>query len=64
MPTLVLWGDADRLIPAGQAAAWAEQIPDAEVKVLPGVGHLLFDETREVVDAVGDFVGAAAGAAA
>ena len=26
--------------------------------ILPGVGHLLFDESREAVDAVGDFLSA------
>ncbi len=57
MPTLILWGDADRLIPVEQAAAWADLIPDAEVRTLPGVGHLMFDESREAVDALGSFVG-------
>jgi pimeloyl-ACP methyl ester carboxylesterase len=57
MPTLILWGDADRLIPVEQAAVWADLIPDAEVRTLPGVGHLMFDESREAVDAVGSFVG-------
>jgi pimeloyl-ACP methyl ester carboxylesterase len=57
MPTLLLWGDADRLIPVEQAAMWADLIPDAEVRTLPGVGHLMFDESREAVDALGSFVG-------
>lgn len=57
-PTLVLWGEADRLIPVGQAPVWADEIPNASVKTLPGVGHLLFDESRDAVDAVGEFVGA------
>jgi pimeloyl-ACP methyl ester carboxylesterase len=57
MPTLILWGEADRLLPHEQAAVWAELIPGAEVKLLPGVGHLMFDETREAVDALGAFVG-------
>jgi pimeloyl-ACP methyl ester carboxylesterase len=58
MPTLILWGDADKLIPVEQAAVWAEHIPDATVKILPGVGHLMFDESREAVDAVAEFAGA------
>jgi hypothetical protein len=33
-------------------------MPNAEVKTLPGVGHLLFDESREAVDLLGDFVAA------
>jgi pimeloyl-ACP methyl ester carboxylesterase len=57
MPTLVLWGEADRLIPPEQASVWAELIPEAQVRTLPGVGHLLFDESREALEAVGDFVG-------
>jgi pimeloyl-ACP methyl ester carboxylesterase len=57
MPTLVLWGDADRLIPVEQAAVWEQLIPGAEVKTLTGVGHLIFDESREAIDAVAAFVG-------
>ena len=29
VPTLVLWGDADRLVPFGQAAVWAAALPQA-----------------------------------
>jgi pimeloyl-ACP methyl ester carboxylesterase len=57
MPTLILWGDADALIPAGQAPVWADLIAGSEIRVLPGVGHLLFDESSEAVGAVADFVG-------
>jgi pimeloyl-ACP methyl ester carboxylesterase len=57
MPTLILWGEADRLIPVQQAAVWAELVPGADVKTLPGVGHLLFDESSEALDAIAGFVG-------
>jgi pimeloyl-ACP methyl ester carboxylesterase len=60
-PTLLLWGDADRIVPAQQAPIWADHLPNAEVKTLPGVGHLLFDESRDAVDAVAAFVGSDAG---
>jgi pimeloyl-ACP methyl ester carboxylesterase len=56
MPTLLLWGDADRIIPVEQAPVWAAKIADTQTFILPGVGHLLFDESRAAVDAVGDFV--------
>jgi pimeloyl-ACP methyl ester carboxylesterase len=56
MPTLILWGDADRLIPHEQAPIWAALIPGAEVRLFPGVGHLIFEESREALDAVGAFV--------
>ena len=55
MPTLLLWGDQDRLIPAGQATVWAGEIPNAEIKILPGVGHLLFDESPHAAEAVLEF---------
>jgi len=55
-PTLIVWGDQDRLIPVGQAASWAALIPNAEVKVIPGAGHLLFNESSDAVDAVAGFV--------
>jgi pimeloyl-ACP methyl ester carboxylesterase len=54
-PTLVLWGEADRLIPFEQAAVWAGHIPDAVVRTFPGAGHLLFDESEDAVTAVGEF---------
>ena len=57
MPTLLLWGDADRIVPVEQIDVWADRVRGAERRVLPGVGHLLFDESPDAVTAVGDFVG-------
>jgi pimeloyl-ACP methyl ester carboxylesterase len=55
MPTLLLWGEADRLIPAEQAAVWAELIPNAQTKILPGIGHLPFEESPDAAPAVLEF---------
>lgn len=57
MPTMVVWGEADAMLPVGLATRWAELIPDAEVRTLPGVGHLLFDDSEEAVELVATFVG-------
>jgi pimeloyl-ACP methyl ester carboxylesterase len=57
MPTLLLWGEADRIVPVEQAPVWAQLIAGAEVRTLPGVGHLVFDETPEAGEAVAGFVG-------
>jgi pimeloyl-ACP methyl ester carboxylesterase len=57
MPTLILWGEEDRIVPVGQAPAWAQLIAGAEVRTLPGVGHLVFDESSDAVDGVAGFVG-------
>ncbi len=53
-PTLVIHGAEDRYVPVANAAALAEAIPDAKLRVLDGAGHLVFierfaDVNREVV---------------
>lgn len=55
-PTLILWGEDDRMFPVVYARAWQMAIPHSELKTLPGVGHLLFHERSEAVDAVIDFL--------
>lgn len=59
MPTLLLWGSNDRLIPAEQCAHWQRLIPHADQRRLPGVGHLMFDESPDAVAAVGEFAASA-----
>ena len=54
-PTMILWGDKDRLIPVGQAATWANTIPDAKVHIVPDAGHLVLDEKSEAVAAISEF---------
>lgn len=39
-PTLVLWGNEDRLIPVRLGRRLAETMPGARLVVLPGVGHV------------------------
>lgn len=39
-PTLVLWGDSDRVLSASSAHEMASIIPGAEYRILRGVGHL------------------------
>jgi pimeloyl-ACP methyl ester carboxylesterase len=56
MPTLVVWGDRDEIVPVEQASVWAELIPGATTRIFPDRGHLLFDEYPEAVASVGDFL--------
>jgi 2-hydroxy-6-oxonona-2,4-dienedioate hydrolase len=39
VPTLVLHGDADDVVPVSHAHYYRESIPEAVLEVLPGVGH-------------------------
>ena len=41
VPTLILWGDRDRVIPVEHAHAAHELIPGSTLVVVPGVGHFL-----------------------
>ena len=44
VPTLVLWGGADQLIPVENARRFASEIPGARVVVLDGLGHVPQEE--------------------
>ena len=39
MPTLIVWGDQDRIIPVAHAYKAHETIPNSRLEVLKGVGH-------------------------
>jgi pimeloyl-ACP methyl ester carboxylesterase len=51
MPTLVLWGDRDRLVHPRLAARTARTFPDGRLVMLDGVGHIAQIETPERVAA-------------
>ncbi len=45
VPTLILWGSADTVIPPSDAQRFHRDIPDSQVIILPGVGHMPQEET-------------------
>ncbi len=47
MPTLILWGAQDKLIPAANARWFASVIPGARAIVYPGIGHLPMEEAAD-----------------
>jgi pimeloyl-ACP methyl ester carboxylesterase len=56
-PTLVIAGDADRIIPAGNSKILASRIPDAELVMLENSGHGFFgDAAAESIGAILDFL--------
>jgi pimeloyl-ACP methyl ester carboxylesterase len=63
-PTLIVWGDEDKLIPVQHADLWKKAIGGARVQIFKGAGHLVLDEKPEAAAAVAAFVGAPLSAAA
>jgi pimeloyl-ACP methyl ester carboxylesterase len=39
MPTLIVWGDQDKIIPVNHAYQTHEAIPHSRLEIIPGVGH-------------------------
>ncbi|HUN52293.1 MAG TPA: alpha/beta hydrolase [Candidatus Sulfotelmatobacter sp.] len=56
VPTMILWGEKDRLIPVGQAGAWQRLIPNSSLHTEANAGHLVLDESPAAVRAVGKFL--------
>lgn len=50
VPTMILWGDSDKVFPPAYGAAYHELIPQSELRIIPQCGHLLQQEKT------GDFV--------
>ncbi len=51
MPTLVLHGTEDRLVPVENGRILANQIPHATLKLYPNTGHMFFWEAHDAVNA-------------
>ena len=49
VPTLVVWGAADRMVTPAYGKEFAAAIPGAEFHILPGTGHLPQIETPEAL---------------
>ncbi|MFM2148331.1 MAG: hypothetical protein RLZZ187_637 [Pseudomonadota bacterium] len=43
-PVLLLWGEADRMVPAPHAADYARVLRESRTVVLPGLGHVPMEE--------------------
>ena len=56
VPSLILTGDSDRLIPPENSRLLAQRIPDSERYVLPGLGHgFIKQATTETVKVILNF---------
>lgn len=56
-PTLIVWGENDRLIPPAYADAFHRAIPNSEVIKLEGTGHMpMFEKAEEWNKVITDFL--------
>ena len=56
-PTLIIWGDRDRLIDVSNAYRFQQDIPGSRLLVIPGSGHVPMEESpKEVSKAMTDFL--------
>ncbi len=56
-PVLVLFGEHDRVVPPGNAQLLAVKLPNAQVKILPGVGHIFpIEDPQATVEALLEFL--------
>jgi pimeloyl-ACP methyl ester carboxylesterase len=58
VPTLIVWGDEDKLVPPQHADIWKKALPNARVEIFKGAGHLVLDEKPEAASAVAAFAAA------
>ena len=57
MPTLILWGERDPLIPVAHGRAAHELMPDSRLEIFEGAGHFPFrDEPDRFVTVLQRFI--------
>ena len=57
VPTMLVWGDRDSVIPVEHARIAHELIPGSRLEILAGVGHLLpLEQPQRLAELISDFV--------
>jgi pimeloyl-ACP methyl ester carboxylesterase len=65
IPSLIVWGDRDRIVPADQGRRVHEQVPHTELAVFRGAGHFPHrDDPARFVRTLDAFLGAQRAASA
>ena len=58
VPTLLVWGEEDRLVPIAQSREWQRLVPGSQLRTFKPAGHLVLHERGEAVRAIGEFLAA------
>ena len=58
MPTLIVFGEHDKVVPPGNAELMAAQLPDARIAIIPNTGHIFpIEDPAATVKAITEFAG-------
>jgi pimeloyl-ACP methyl ester carboxylesterase len=56
-PALVVWGEADAIVPLDCASQYVEALPEARLEIVPGAGHALeLEEPEALAQLIAEFV--------
>ncbi len=55
-PTLLMWGEQDRMIPFANSADYLRALPHAKLAALPGIGHIPQEEAPATVGILREFL--------
>ena len=59
VPTLILFGEHDKVVPPANAALLAGKLPNAQIEILPNAGHFFpFEVSEEANRAIIRFLSA------
>lgn len=56
VPSLLVWGEKDRVTPVEQSAEWLRLIPGLQFHRVPNAGHLILDEKPQPAEAIATFL--------
>lgn len=57
IPTMIVWGERDRIIPVSHAGLAHELMPGSRLEIFPGAGHFPFnDDPDRFIDLLEDFI--------
>jgi pimeloyl-ACP methyl ester carboxylesterase len=57
VPTLFVWGERDRIIPARHGRSAQAHVPNSRLETLPSAGHFLpLDEPERFVEILDEFI--------
>jgi pimeloyl-ACP methyl ester carboxylesterase len=57
LPSLIIWGDDDKVMPSAYAGLWRERLPDARLVIIEKCGHVpQIEKLSETIDPLRDFL--------